>query len=61
MRKIRAAQIGMVFQEPMTALNPLHRVGYQVDEVLRLHTDLSRSARRERVVQLLYRRKPPRT
>lgn len=53
MRKIRAAQIGMVFQEPMTALNPLHRVGYQVDEVLRLHTDLSRRARRERVVQLL--------
>ncbi len=53
MRKIRAAQIGMVFQEPMTALNPLHRVGRQVDEVLRLHTKLSRRERRERVVQLL--------
>jgi peptide/nickel transport system ATP-binding protein len=53
MRKIRAAQIGMVFQEPMTALNPLHRVGHQVDEVLRLHTKLSRRQRRERVVQLL--------
>ncbi|WP_213770817.1 ABC transporter ATP-binding protein [Bradyrhizobium sp. dw_78] len=53
LRAIRGAEIGMIFQEPMTALNPLHRVGRQVDEVFRLHTDLSRRARRERVVQLL--------
>jgi peptide/nickel transport system ATP-binding protein len=53
LRAIRGLEIGMVFQEPMTALNPLHRVGRQVDEVLRLHTKLSRRERRERVVQLL--------
>ncbi len=53
LRAIRGLEIGMVFQEPMTALNPLHRIGQQVDEVFRLHTDLSRRARRERVVQLL--------
>ena len=52
LRAIRGAGIGMVFQEPMTALNPLHRVGRQVDEVLRLHTRLGRQARRERVLQL---------
>jgi peptide/nickel transport system ATP-binding protein len=49
MRAIRGARIGMVFQEPMTALNPLHRVGRQVDEVLRLHTPLDRAARRARI------------
>ena len=52
LRAIRGAAIGMVFQEPMTALNPLHRVGRQVDEVLRLHTKLGRRARRARVLQL---------
>jgi peptide/nickel transport system ATP-binding protein len=53
LRAIRGLEIGMVFQEPMTALNPLHRIGKQVDEVFRLHTDLSRRARRACVVQLL--------
>jgi peptide/nickel transport system ATP-binding protein len=53
LRAIRGREIGMVFQEPMTALNPLHRIGRQVDEVFRLHTDLSRWERRQRVVQLL--------
>jgi peptide/nickel transport system ATP-binding protein len=52
MRAIRGAGIGMVFQEPMTALNPLHRVGRQVSEVLWLHTKLGRSARRQRVLEL---------
>ena len=52
MRAIRGAGIGMVFQEPMTALNPLHRVGRQVNEVLWLHTKLGRSARRQRVLEL---------
>lgn len=37
LRKVRGAQIGVVFQEPMTALSPLHRVGDQLTEVMRLH------------------------
>ncbi|MEH3148138.1 MAG: ABC transporter ATP-binding protein [Methylobacterium frigidaeris] len=53
MRRIRGAAIGMVFQEPMTALNPLRRVGDQIAEVFRIHTRLSRSAIRDRVRALL--------
>ena len=41
MQKIRGAQIGMVFQEPMTALNPVHTIGKQLTEVLLLHKDIS--------------------
>ena len=41
MRKIQGREIGMVFQEPMTSLNPLMKVGRQVEEVLRIHTDKS--------------------
>ncbi len=53
MRAIRGAGIAMIFQEPMSALNPLHRIGRQLEEVLRIHTKLGRRARRERVVALL--------
>ncbi|AUC56256.1 microcin ABC transporter ATP-binding protein (plasmid) [Sagittula sp. P11] len=55
MRKIRGDLVSMIFQEPMTALNPQKTVGWQMDEVLRLHTDLSRKARRARVLELLGR------
>ncbi len=53
--RVRGAKIGMVFQEPMTALNPLHTIGRQIAEPLRLHTPLDRAARRARVVELLAR------
>ncbi len=53
MRRIRGAEVAMIFQEPMTALNPLHTIGQQVAEVLRIHTALGRAARRARVVDLL--------
>ena len=53
MRAIRGAKIGMIFQEPMTALNPLHTIGRQLDEVLRIHTLLGRAARRARVLELV--------
>ena len=52
MRAIRGAKIGMIFQEPMTALNPLHTIGRQLDEVLRIHTPLGKAARRARVSSL---------
>jgi peptide/nickel transport system ATP-binding protein len=53
MRAIRGARIAMIFQEPMTALNPLHTIGRQINEVLSIHTDLNRSARKARVIALL--------
>ncbi len=53
MRAIRGARIAMIFQEPMTALNPLHTIGRQIDEVLRIHTSLPRAQRLARVVELL--------
>ncbi len=52
MRKIRGNRISMIFQEPMTSLNPDFSVGDQVGEVIRLHQKLSRSATRERVIDM---------
>jgi peptide/nickel transport system ATP-binding protein len=52
LRKIRGRKISFVFQEPMTSLNPVLRVGNQIEEVVREHMDLPRRAARERVVEL---------
>ncbi len=53
LRKVRGNRIAMVFQEPMTSLNPLHSIEAQVGEVLTLHKGLRGSERRGRVIQLL--------
>jgi len=53
MRKVRGDRIAMIFQEPMTSLNPVFTVGWQIDEALKYHTDLDRSARRARAVEML--------
>ena len=53
--QLRGHRMGMVFQEPMTALNPLHTVGHQIAEPLRLHKGLSRSAARAEALRLLQR------
>jgi len=52
MRKIRGNRISMIFQEPMTSLNPVFTVGDQVGEVLRLHQGLSRKETRNRVLDI---------
>ncbi len=51
--RVRGRSIGMVFQEPMTSLNPLFTVGYQLGEVLSTHLGLTGAAARRRVVELL--------
>ncbi len=53
MRRVRGNEISMVFQEPMTSLNPVHRVGEQVAEALRWHRDVSKAETRERALELL--------
>jgi microcin C transport system ATP-binding protein len=55
MRGIRGASIAMIFQEPMTALNPLYTVGNQIGEVLELHEGLRPNAARTRAIELLRR------
>jgi len=53
MRRIRGNDIAMIFQEPMTSLNPVYTVGDQIMEVLRLHRDLSKEEARARTIELL--------
>jgi peptide/nickel transport system ATP-binding protein len=55
MEKIRGARIGMVFQEPMTALNPLHTIGRQLAEILLLHKDISKDAALRQSAEMLDR------
>ncbi|MGJ8557334.1 MAG: ABC transporter ATP-binding protein [Sulfitobacter geojensis] len=53
LRQIRGRDIAMVFQDPMTSLNPLHTVGRQMDEMLCLHTDLDAAARKQACIDML--------
>ncbi|NDW54647.1 ABC transporter ATP-binding protein [Aliiroseovarius sp. PrR006] len=53
LRQIRGRDIAMIFQEPMTSLNPLLTVGMQLTETLKAHTDLGRAARRDRAIEML--------
>ena len=53
MRSVRGAKIAMIFQEPMTSLNPVFTIGWQLDETLKYHTDLSADARKDRTIEML--------
>lgn len=53
LRKIQGDEIAMIFQEPMTSLNPVKKIGWQVEEPLRIHTGLTKQERYQRVIRML--------
>ena len=53
MRELRGDKIAMIFQEPMTSLNPVFTIGWQLDEALRYHTKLDKAGRRARAIEML--------
>src|SRR3989338_546173 len=53
MRRLRGKEIAMVFQEPLSALNPVFSIGFQIEEVIRFHAKLKRRERKEKVLELL--------
>ncbi|MEI6857866.1 ABC transporter ATP-binding protein [Psychrilyobacter sp.] len=53
MTSLRGKEISMIFQEPLTALNPLHRVGKQIGETLKIHTSLSKKEIKEKTLELM--------
>jgi peptide/nickel transport system ATP-binding protein len=53
MRKVRGRRVGMVFQDPLTSLNPLYRIGDQIVETIRAHADVTQDEARERAIALL--------
>ncbi len=52
LEQLRGKDIGMIFQDPMTSLNPVFTVGYQIDETLRKHTKLNKADRKKRIIEL---------
>src|SRR3990172_789020 len=52
-RKLRGSRVAMIFQDPMTSLNPVHRIGKQIAEPLRVHKNLSRKGSWDAAVELL--------
>ncbi|NUS69786.1 MAG: ABC transporter ATP-binding protein, partial [Ensifer adhaerens] len=52
-RSLRGTRISKIFQEPMTSLSPLHTIGNQISEVLKIHTDAEKAERRARTEELL--------
>src|ERR1700738_4976989 len=52
-RRVRGKRIGMIFQDPLTSLNPLYKIGDQIVETIKTHTSLSESAARKRAIDLL--------
>ena len=55
MRSVRGRRIAMIFQEPMSALDPVFTIGHQIAEALRVHTKISKSEARERTIEMLKR------
>jgi peptide/nickel transport system ATP-binding protein len=53
MRDVRGAEVAMIFQDPMTSLNPVYRVGWQIEEQLRAHEPLDRKTAHRRAIDLL--------
>jgi len=53
MQQLRGKEIGMVFQEPLNAFNPVFTIGFQINEVLKYHTKISRKGRKERILEIL--------
>jgi len=53
LQKIRGKDVGMIFQDPMTSLNPVFTVGHQIEESLKRHTELNKTQRTERIIELL--------
>lgn len=53
LQRIRGKEISMIFQEPMTSLNPVKRIGWQIEESLRIHTELNKEERYQKAIEMM--------